>query len=127
MPIAKRWSKPSKANKAPPKSGVYEFGDAKGEVIKIGEGGDLSDRIPSALAEAGRQVKGIRWQEAKRGKKLLKRKCCWNSKRNTENYRSLIKGSNSISVSTGCPSSIIDIMHLNTMLQLFHYSNNSDI
>lgn len=70
MSISKRWSKPSKVNKAPPKPGVYEFADKRGKITKIGEGSNLNERMPSSLAEAGRQVKAIRWKEARNHKAL---------------------------------------------------------
>jgi len=70
MPIPKRWSKPPKAKSAPEKPGVYEFGDSQGNILKIGEGDDLRDRITQQMPNKPKDVTRIRWREAKQNEKL---------------------------------------------------------
>jgi len=50
MPIRKRWSDftKTKINSVPEKPGVYELGDAKGEVVDIGSG-DSAEGIKARL------------------------------------------------------------------------------
>jgi len=72
MTIQKRWSKPSKAKNAPEKSGVYEFGNSQGTVLKIGEGDNLKERIMKQVPSKPKDVTRIRWLPARNAEKLEK-------------------------------------------------------
>lgn len=72
MPIQKRWSKPSKAKNAPEKPGVYEWANLKKEIVKIGEGGDLKQRLEGQMQSKPKDVKFIRLLETKAHEKLEK-------------------------------------------------------
>lgn len=72
MPIQKRWSKPPKANNAPEKPGVYELGNVKKEIVKIGEGGNLNERLRGQMPSLPKDVKFIRFLETKAHEKLEK-------------------------------------------------------
>ena len=72
MPIPKRWSKPTKAKSAPEKPGVYEWANVKKEIVKIGEGGNLNDRLRGQISSLPKDVKYIRLLPAKAHEKLEK-------------------------------------------------------
>jgi len=72
MPIPKRWSKLSKVKSAPQKPGVYELGNAKKEIVKIGEGGKLKERLQGQMPSKPKDVKLIRWQEIRQHEKREK-------------------------------------------------------
>lgn len=73
MPIQKRWSKLSKAKIAPQKPGVYELGNAGKNIVKIGEGKKLKERLDQQMPSMPRDVKFIRFLETKAHEKLEKR------------------------------------------------------
>lgn len=68
MPIQKKWSKftQDKIDSAPEKPGVYELGDAKGEVVDIGKG-DSQEGIKAAL----RRKKQVRPKTVKKFRFIL--------------------------------------------------------
>ena len=72
MPIPKRWSKPTKSNSAPEKPGVYEWANAKKEIVKIGEGENLKRRLAPQMSAKPKDVKFIRWQEKRQHEKVEK-------------------------------------------------------
>ncbi len=72
MPIQKRWSKLSKAKITPEKSGVYELGNAERNIVKIGEGKNLKERLDQQMPSIPKDGKFIRWQEIKQHEKREK-------------------------------------------------------
>ena len=70
MPIPKRWSKPTKAKSAPEKPGVYEWANSKKEIVKIGEGENLNERLGEQMPSIPKDVKYIRLLETKVHEKL---------------------------------------------------------
>ena len=72
MSIQKRWSKPPKAKNAPEKPGVYEWGNSKGNILKIGRGDPLKDRLTEQMPSKPKDVTRIRWSPARNAEKLEK-------------------------------------------------------
>lgn len=72
MPIQKRWSKLPKAKSAPPKPGVYELANPKKEIVKIGEGENLNERLRGQMPSLPKDIKFIRLLETKAHEKLEK-------------------------------------------------------
>ena len=72
MPIQKRWSRLPKAKIAPQKPGVYELANLKKEIVKIGEGGNLNERLRGQMPSLPKDVKFIRFLETKAHEKLEK-------------------------------------------------------
>lgn len=72
MPIQKRWSKLSKVKSAPPKAGVYELANLKKEIVKIGEGENLNERLRGQMPSLPKDVKFIRLLKTKAHEKLEK-------------------------------------------------------
>lgn len=70
MSIPKRWSRLPKAKLAPQKPGVYELGNTKKKVVKIGEGKNLNRRLGEQIPSMPKDVKFIRILETKRHEKL---------------------------------------------------------
>lgn len=72
MSIPKRWSKLSKAKSAPPKPGVYELANVKKQIVKIGEGENLNERLRGQIPSLPKDVKHIRLLPTKVHKKVEK-------------------------------------------------------
>ena len=72
MSIPKRWSKPSKAKIAPQKPGVYEWGNIRKKVVKIGKGENLNERLRGQMSSLPKDVKYIRLLPTKAHQKLEK-------------------------------------------------------
>ena len=72
MPIQKRWSKLPKVKNAPAKAGVYELGNVKKNIVKIGEGKKLKERLDQQMPSIPKDVKYVRWLQTKAHGKLEK-------------------------------------------------------
>lgn len=70
MSIRKRWSRPSKVKNAPKTSGIYEFGNSQGTILKIGKGDNLKDRLTKQMSSKPKDVTRIRWLQARQNEKL---------------------------------------------------------